>query len=240
MGTTYCNCSTPSNSNESMLSQEAKAKQINCERRNGNNDTDDKVKQNKKMEFSSGGNAPLYGVPIDVSRSSSGKQRQPSIESTNMVANVNQIVVKTEVPSNSPLSTLLCFYANKNPLVIGGLNDMKISQQLQTLNLDNVSNTFHQPIGPVDNHYGELHAIGKTKKLMEQLNIDISNRRCIIFTDSLSNFLPLITTPSNPKKIKYKPLFQHTQRHIKSINAILWKIKSHTVPQQYFNECADI
>eukprot|EP01083_Nonionella_stella_P250212 864401_1 len=48
----------------------------------------------------------------------------------------------------------------------------------------------------------------------------MSNRRCIIFTDSLSNFLPLITTPSNPDKIKYKSLFKHTQNHIKSINAI--------------------
>eukprot|EP01083_Nonionella_stella_P200557 734329_1 len=99
MGTTYCNCSTPSNSNENMLSQEAKAKQTNCERRNSNdnNHTEDKVKQNKKMKLPSGGNTPLilHEVPIDdptihmscnESRSSSSKQRHPSIQVTNTVA----------------------------------------------------------------------------------------------------------------------------------------------------------
>ncbi len=45
----------------------------------------------------------------------------------------------------------------------------------------------------------------------------------------------------NPKKIKYKPLFEHTQRFIKSINAVLWKAKSHTTPkQQFYNKYADI
>eukprot|EP01083_Nonionella_stella_P127368 385826_1 len=39
----------------------------------------------------------------------------------------------------NPLSTLLRFFANNNPLVIDGLNDLKISQQLETLNIDNLS-----------------------------------------------------------------------------------------------------
>eukprot|EP01083_Nonionella_stella_P210314 761508_1 len=39
----------------------------------------------------------------------------------------------------NPLSTLLRFFANNNPLVIDGLNDLKISKQLETLNMDNLS-----------------------------------------------------------------------------------------------------
>eukprot|EP01083_Nonionella_stella_P204316 744914_1 len=48
-------------------------------------------------------------------------------------------VGRMEVSLYNPLSTLLRFFANDNPLVIEGLHDLEISQQLKTLNMDNLS-----------------------------------------------------------------------------------------------------
>ena len=98
---------------------------------------------------------------------------------------------------------------------------------------------FCQPLGKVSNNYGELFAICKSMILLEEFfPIDITNRRIIIMTDSQCSFAPLITTPR--KKLKYSHLYQRTQKHIKKLNIILWKIKSHTKPViQFFNWHAD-
>ncbi len=104
-------------------------------------------------------------------------------------------------------------------------------------------NKFHiyaQPLGSVSNHYGELFAICKNKHLFSLFNIDTDNRRIIIFTDSLYNFIPLITTPKNVDKLNYSELFKKTQSFLLHNKIILWKIKSHTKPnQQFFNQVAD-
>ena len=101
---------------------------------------------------------------------------------------------------------------------------------------------FSQGLGSIDNHYGELFAIRKALQILKDTNIANPNQRLFIMTDSLNNFLPLITTPKNPqKKIKDYKLWKETQSQIQNMNAILIKIKSHTKPtQQYFNEQADI
>ena len=98
---------------------------------------------------------------------------------------------------------------------------------------------FAQPIGDQDNHFGELFAIYKIQFLIEHLNINITNRRIIIFTDSLSNFTQIITTPKK-KEIKYHEIHHNTQTYILNNQIILWKVKSHTKPiQQPFNAIAD-
>ena len=106
---------------------------------------------------------------------------------------------------------------------------------------DNI-HKYSQGIGSVDNHYGELYAIRKSMKIIEDRLINTNNRRTFIMTDSLNNFLPLIITPKNPKRtIIHHDLWKDTQNQIATLNAILIKIKSHTKPiQQYFNEQADI
>ena len=76
---------------------------------------------------------------------------------------------------------------------------------------------------------------------MKQLRIDTTNRRIIIFTDSLSNFLPLIIKPPKRKKVTYQKLMTETRDKLKEYNIILWKIKSHTKPvTAYLNYEADI
>ena len=96
-----------------------------------------------------------------------------------------------------------------------------------------------QPIGSQTNHFGELFSIYKTKWMMNYFNIDTFNRRIILFTDSLSNFLSLINTPKNVNKMRYKNLFRDTQNYIKSNKIIMWKVKSHTKPCQPYNDVAD-
>ena len=72
-------------------------------------------------------------------------------------------------------------------------------------------------------------------------NINTTNRRIIIFTDSLNNYLPLITTPIKYKnKLEYPDLYEKTQQFLKDYNIILWKIKAHTKPEQWFNHKADV
>ncbi len=60
---------------------------------------------------------------------------------------------------------------------------------------NNQVHCFHQPVGSVSNNFGELYAINQTKNILKFLKINPENRRTIIFTDSLYNFIPLITTP---------------------------------------------
>ena len=96
-----------------------------------------------------------------------------------------------------------------------------------------------QPIGAQTNHFGELFSIYKTKWMMNYFNIDTNNRRIILFTDSLSNFLSLINTPKNVNKMKYKHLFRNTQQYIRDNHIIMWKVKSHTKPCQPYNDVAD-
>ena len=100
--------------------------------------------------------------------------------------------------------------------------------------------TMHQPIGSATNNYGELYAIKCCSDYINARNIDTSDRRIIIFTDSLYNFLPLLTTPIKfQKKITYPKLFNETQKFLIENKVILWKIKSHTDPIHWFNDCAD-
>ena len=100
--------------------------------------------------------------------------------------------------------------------------------------------TYYEPLGKVTNNYGELYAINKSYTLLNHLNIDIKNNRSIIMTDSLLHYINLLTTPKNVDKLPYKSLFKQTKINIKSMNTILWKIKSHTTPPQYNNNIADL
>ncbi len=94
--------------------------------------------------------------------------------------------------------------------------------------------TYIQWISP-SNNYGELFAIHCCADY-----IDTTNRRVIIFTDSLNNFLPLLTTPIKyQNKLQFPSLFKQTQYFLIKHNVILWKIKSHTDPIHWFNDCAD-
>eukprot|EP01083_Nonionella_stella_P050817 135066_1 len=99
--------------------------------------------------------------------------------------------------------------------------------------------TYHEPIGPTSNHYGELFAINKAHFLINHFKIDYVGRRVILFTDSLSNFLSIITPPKNEKRLEYPGLHKITTNNIKSMNTVLWKIKSHTNPSQFYNYIAD-
>eukprot|EP01083_Nonionella_stella_P017259 48244_1 len=61
MGVAFCDCSTPSKTNENVLLQESKTKQTNCQRRNDSrNDREDcngnTAKQNNKMRLQNKGN----------------------------------------------------------------------------------------------------------------------------------------------------------------------------------------
>ncbi len=107
--------------------------------------------------------------------------------------------------------------------------------------LDNNSiHCFSQPIGAQTNHFGELFAIHKSDFLIKYCKINVNNRRRVIFTDSLYNFVPLITTPHKINKLAHSNLFVNTQKYIKRSKSILWKVKSHTKPkQQPFNNVAD-
>ncbi|MCP4053980.1 MAG: hypothetical protein GY739_13115 [Mesoflavibacter sp.] len=88
---------------------------------------------------------------------------------------------------------------------------------------------YSEPIGKISNNFGELFAIGKSEFCLNQFNINTTNRRVIVMTDSLCNFCPLISPPKNiDKQIKFPSLFKQTQRFLKNMKAILWKIKSHT------------
>ncbi len=98
---------------------------------------------------------------------------------------------------------------------------------------------FHQPLGKRFNQYGELFAIGKSEMLLQICNVSTDNRRVIIQTDSLSNFLTLITTPKNLHKCPDETLFKSTQQYLKRIKALLWKVKSHTKPEQFYNGIAN-
>eukprot|EP01084_Bolivina_argentea_P197245 338053_1 len=73
------------------------------------------------------------------------------------------------------------------------------------------------------------------------LKINPKYRRTIIFTDSLHNFIPLITTPNKNLKLAYKDLLNNTRTYIMHNHMYLWKVKSHTKPiTQPLNKCADI
>ncbi len=88
---------------------------------------------------------------------------------------------------------------------------------------------YAEPLGSVSNSFGELFAIGKVKFLLDFFQIDTTNRRIIIMTDSLCSFCPLITPPKNiDKQIKYPTLFKQTQTFLKHKQVVLWKIRSHT------------
>ncbi len=105
---------------------------------------------------------------------------------------------------------------------------------------DNKQIEIDQPVGAVSNNYGELYAIYNCKWYIENHNIDTNNRRIIIFTDSLNNYLPLITTPIKYKnKLEFPELYEKTQQFLIDYKVILWKIKSHTNPEQWFNHKAD-
>ncbi len=79
------------------------------------------------------------------------------------------------------------------------------------VNLNNLYK-MHQPVGNATNNYGELFAIYCCSDYIRTRNINTSNRRVIIFTDSLYNFLPLLTAPVNfQKKISYPILYKQTQ-----------------------------
>ncbi|MCP4989520.1 MAG: hypothetical protein GY928_26745, partial [Colwellia sp.] len=92
-----------------------------------------------------------------------------------------------------------------------------------------IFHNYAEPLGTVSNNFGELFAICKSDWLIKKLKINTNNRRIIIMTDSLCSFCPLITPPKNIKKqIKFPRLFTQTQRKLKEMKAILWKIKSHT------------
>ena len=92
-----------------------------------------------------------------------------------------------------------------------------------------VFHRFCEPIGSVTNNFGELFAIGKGDFLLKFFNVNTFNRRIFVITDSLCSFCPLITPPKNiDKQIKHAPLFKTTQKYLKRMNAILWKMKSHT------------
>lgn len=61
------------------------------------------------------------------------------------------------------------------------------------------------------------------------MNVNTDNRRIIQITDSLSNYCPLITPPKNiDKQIEHSALFKQTQKYLKKMKVILWKIKAHT------------
>ncbi len=92
----------------------------------------------------------------------------------------------------------------------------------------------------MSNSFGELFAICKSYFILKHFNIKTENRRTVIMTDSLSSFCPFITPPKNIKKqIKFPSLFRETQKYVKRLNVILWKIKSHTdkinIIENYFN-----
>ena len=78
--------------------------------------------------------------------------------------------------------------------------------------------------------------------ILEQQNIDVTDRRIICITDSLFNFCPLITPPNDiDKHMPYATLFRDTLHYIKSMKIVLWKVKSHTKPYcVIFNDYADI
>ncbi|MCP4055493.1 MAG: hypothetical protein GY739_21130, partial [Mesoflavibacter sp.] len=85
---------------------------------------------------------------------------------------------------------------------------------------------YSEPIGKISNNFGELFAIGKSDFCLKQFDIDTNNRRVIVMTDSLCNFCPLISPPKNiDKQLKFPSLFKQTQRFLKNLKAILWKIK---------------
>ncbi len=106
---------------------------------------------------------------------------------------------------------------------------------------NNKVHCFHQPVGSVSNNFGELYAINQTKNILKFLKINPENRRTIIFTDSLYNFIPLITTPKKDLKLAYTNLLNETRTYLLKNNILLWKVRSHTKPiQQSWNKIADI
>ncbi len=104
----------------------------------------------------------------------------------------------------------------------------------------NVIHCFHQPIGNVSNNFGELFAINQVRNILKYLKISTENRRSILFTDSLYNFIPLITTPNKQLKLEYSNLLKNTQSYLLKAKFLLWKVKSHTDPPQSFNNVADL
>ncbi len=104
----------------------------------------------------------------------------------------------------------------------------------------NVIHCFHQPIGNVSNNFGELFAINQVRNILKFLKTNTKNRRLILFTDSLYNFIPLITTPNKKLKLQYSNLLNNTQTYLLKSKFILWKVKFHTDPPQSFNNIADL
>ncbi len=99
---------------------------------------------------------------------------------------------------------------------------------------------YSQPLGNCSNNYGELYAINKSLKLFDYFHINTTDRRIIIVIDSQCWFIPLITTPRRPTKLKYFQLYASTQKQIIHHKATLWKVKSHTKPlTPIFNKLAD-
>ncbi len=99
---------------------------------------------------------------------------------------------------------------------------------------------YSQSLGRQTNHYGELYAIHKGLFLLDHFLIQTTHRRIVLFTDSISNYNPLIIPPNNiQNKVRYPSLYKLTSQLINKFHPTLWKIKSHTNPPQIFNYYAD-
>ncbi len=81
---------------------------------------------------------------------------------------------------------------------------------------------------------------GSHRQTDNRLPCHKQNRRIIIFTDSLSNYNSLITNPNDDEKLACPILYRNTLEKLRTKKALLWKVKSHTNPQNYFNYKADL